>query len=144
MVRNGLIFYFYSILSMLYFFSFRDALFRLSLTNLHLLEKSTWETPYDKTKLCLDKGQSEEKCHNFIKVLLKSNNRILACGTNSFSPICTWREVRYKYYRNIFLNTFQFHIHTYRERKSEIKRERNRETLLFFLLLFKTILFVLD
>lgn len=71
----------------------RDALFRLSLPHLHLLENATWPSTEKKTAMCLNKGQSEDNCHNYIKVLLTNGKRILACGTESFSPSCTWREI---------------------------------------------------
>jgi chondroitin sulfate proteoglycan 4 len=61
--------------------------------NLTSLEKAEWLAPFDKTELCQNKGQAERNCHNFIKVLLSSGKRIFTCGTNAFSPECTWREV---------------------------------------------------
>ncbi|XP_018333129.1 semaphorin-5A, partial [Agrilus planipennis] len=73
--------------------SFRDAVFRLSLSGLHLLENVTWPATKEKIRLCLAKGQTEEKCRNYVKVLLSNGKRIFTCGTNAFSPICTWREI---------------------------------------------------
>lgn len=52
-----------------------------------------WKSPDNKTKLCLDKGQSEESCHNYIKVLLTNGKEVFTCGTNSFAPVCSWREI---------------------------------------------------
>lgn len=71
----------------------RDALFRLSLPALKLLEEAAWFAPDDKVSLCTDKGQSEKNCHNYVKVLLTDGKRVLTCGTNAFSPICSWRGV---------------------------------------------------
>lgn len=62
--------------------------------NLKLLEKAIWEAPSNKTGLCKLKGQTEQNCHNFIKVLLLYNNKLFTCGTNAFSPQCSWRKVR--------------------------------------------------
>lgn len=73
--------------------SSRDALYRLSLRGLRPLERSDWQAPMDKSQLCQDKGQTEEDCHNYVKVLLAYGHKLFACGTNAFSPVCTWREV---------------------------------------------------
>lgn len=62
--------------------------------NLQLLESSTWTSLKNTTKLCLDKGQTEKNCHNYVKILLTDGDRLFVCGTNSFLPICNWREVR--------------------------------------------------
>ncbi|GLH12202.1 Semaphorin-2A [Gryllus bimaculatus] len=71
----------------------RDALYRLSLWNLKLLEKAYWPAPSNKTSLCLEKGQTEEDCHNYIKVLLTNGKYLFSCGTGAFSPECSWREM---------------------------------------------------
>ncbi|XP_066909269.1 semaphorin 5c [Halyomorpha halys] len=71
----------------------RDSLFRLGVENLERREKAIWLAPADKVQLCQDKGQSEEDCHNFIQVLLTNGKRLFTCGTNAFSPTCTWREM---------------------------------------------------
>lgn len=71
----------------------RDMLYRLSLKKLTVLEQSSWPAPSDRSELCQNKGQAERDCHNFIKVLLSSGERLLACGTNAFSPLCSWREM---------------------------------------------------
>lgn len=47
----------------------RDYLFRLSLDGLTLLEESSWPAADELVRLCQDKGQSEEDCHNYIRVL---------------------------------------------------------------------------
>ncbi|KAG7309284.1 hypothetical protein JYU34_005224 [Plutella xylostella] len=71
----------------------RDALLRLSLRGLRPLERAEWGAPQDAVKLCLVKGQSERDCRNYIRVLLAHGARLLACGTNAFSPVCSWREI---------------------------------------------------
>lgn len=71
----------------------RDALYRFELRSLRLLEKAIWEAPANKTAFCIVKGQTEQNCHNFIKVLLISGRKLFACGTNAFSPQCSWRRV---------------------------------------------------
>ncbi|OXU28754.1 hypothetical protein TSAR_006189 [Trichomalopsis sarcophagae] len=43
--------------------------------------------------MCQDKGQSVEDCHNYIKVLLSNGKSLFTCGTNAFSPECTWRKI---------------------------------------------------
>ncbi|VVD03706.1 unnamed protein product, partial [Leptidea sinapis] len=69
-----------------------DTLYRLSLRGLRPLERADWPAPADKTKLCQDKGQTDDDCHNYIKVLLAYGHKLFTCGTNAFSPLCTWRE----------------------------------------------------
>jgi len=71
----------------------RDHLFRLSLDGLTLLEESRWPASDELTQLCKDKGQSEDDCHNYIRVLLSRGDQVLACGTNAFSPRCSWRQI---------------------------------------------------
>ena len=71
----------------------RDALYRLSLRGLTQLEKAPWLAPPEKVELCQNKGQAETSCHNFVKVLLANGKRVFTCGTNAFSPQCSWREV---------------------------------------------------
>jgi hypothetical protein len=48
----------------------RDSLYRLSLEGLTKLEKATWEATDSNVGLCTAKGQSEEDCRNYIKVLV--------------------------------------------------------------------------
>ena len=76
-----------------YNFSYRNALFRLNLLNLELIEDVPWESDYDKVQICLAKGQTDDNCNNFVKILLTDRERIFTCGTNAYSPRCTWREV---------------------------------------------------
>lgn len=71
----------------------RDRIFRLSLVGLQLLEASDWSSNKSTVETCTLKGQSQEACHNFVKVLHRHDSRILVCGTNSFSPLCTWRRL---------------------------------------------------
>ncbi|XP_022912170.1 semaphorin 5c [Onthophagus taurus] len=71
----------------------RDTLLRLELQNLTLTEDATWTSSEDKIQACVTKGQSEEDCHNFIKVLVTNGKHLFACGTDSFAPGCTWREI---------------------------------------------------
>lgn len=71
----------------------RDTLYRLSLGGLTQLEKASWPAPPEKVEMCQNKGQTEASCHNFVKVLLAGGKRIFSCGTNAFSPQCSWRAV---------------------------------------------------
>lgn len=72
----------------------RDTLFRLSLDALTRLEMADWTATPTKVGLCTAKGQSDQNCRNFIKVLLEHNDKIFACGTHAFSPKCSWREAK--------------------------------------------------
>ncbi|XP_015927012.1 semaphorin 5c [Parasteatoda tepidariorum] len=71
----------------------RDYLFRLNLESLRVLEETNWPATPEKLKMCMQKGQTEDDCHNYIRVLLMQGNRIFVCGTNAFSPLCSWRDV---------------------------------------------------
>lgn len=75
-------------------FDCRDRIYRLSISSLQLLESTTWSADPDKITSCLKKGQPETDCRNYIKVLQSSGTKLFACGTNAFSPQCSWREVR--------------------------------------------------
>ena len=71
----------------------RDALFRLSMDGLKKLEKAAWPASPQTVGLCTAKGQSEELCRNYIKVLVSYQDQVFACGTHAFSPKCSWREI---------------------------------------------------
>ena len=71
----------------------RDALYRLSLEGLTKLEKAEWPAKQDKISICTTKGQSEQDCRNFVKVLVSYRDQLLACGTYAFSPKCSWRPI---------------------------------------------------
>ncbi|KAL1492641.1 hypothetical protein ABEB36_010871 [Hypothenemus hampei] len=75
------------------FIGARDVLYRLHLSRLELLEVAKWEAAYEKRSSCIDKGQEESNCHNYIKILLTNGREIFACGTNAFSPMCSWRNI---------------------------------------------------
>lgn len=32
-------------------------------------------------------------CHNFVRVLIVYDGEVFTCGTNAFSPECSWRKV---------------------------------------------------
>ncbi|XP_076455691.1 semaphorin-5A-like isoform X2 [Babylonia areolata] len=70
----------------------RDQLLRLSLGNLTVLEATDWRSPPDIQSDCVNSGQNKATCHNFVRVLLlHKDNKVFTCGTNSYSPTCTWR-----------------------------------------------------
>ncbi|CAD6215680.1 GSCOCG00000493001-RA-CDS [Cotesia congregata] len=71
----------------------RDNLYRLTLNSLTPLEHASWPAPPEKATVCQDKGQTALDCHNYIKVLLTNGKSLFTCGTNAFSPQCTWREI---------------------------------------------------
>ncbi|XP_035826394.1 semaphorin-5A [Aplysia californica] len=73
----------------------RDSLFRLDLKDLSLLEQADWKSDDRTHNICIKKGQTAESCHNFVRVLLMvdKEEKVFACGTNSFNPQCTWRNV---------------------------------------------------
>ncbi|CAH0562275.1 unnamed protein product [Brassicogethes aeneus] len=70
----------------------KNNLFRLKFDKLEVIEQEEWSPPLEKKQQCIAKGGSEENCHNYIKVLLTNGTHIFACGTNAFSPKCSWRN----------------------------------------------------
>lgn len=40
--------------------------------------------------MCVDKGQREEECRNYVMLLQVYQNRLYVCGTYAFSPLCSW------------------------------------------------------
>ncbi|KAH8024126.1 hypothetical protein HPB51_021747 [Rhipicephalus microplus] len=70
-----------------------DHLFRLSLEDLKKLEDVAVPASNAAVRSCRQKGQAEESCRNYIKVLLSHNERLFSCGTNAFAPECTWRDI---------------------------------------------------
>ncbi|XP_023224670.1 semaphorin-5A-like [Centruroides sculpturatus] len=71
----------------------RDNLFRLTLETLEKLEETYWPSPENTILMCIQKGQTKEDCKNFIRVLTSYNGKIFTCGTNAFSPKCSWRDI---------------------------------------------------
>lgn len=70
----------------------RDMIYRLS-TSLKQIEKISWEAPVSMREMCQNKGQSENDCRNFIKVLQNYGNKLYVCGTYAYSPNCSWRQM---------------------------------------------------
>uniref|UniRef100_A0AAY4EXQ4 Semaphorin-2A n=1 Tax=Denticeps clupeoides TaxID=299321 RepID=A0AAY4EXQ4_9TELE len=64
----------------------RNYLFRLSLSNVSLLQVSRAISEYTHT-------HTQEVCQNYVRVLLLSGKKIFTCGTNAFTPICTTRQI---------------------------------------------------
>uniref|UniRef100_A0A8C5SQ37 Semaphorin-2A n=1 Tax=Laticauda laticaudata TaxID=8630 RepID=A0A8C5SQ37_LATLA len=71
----------------------RNYLFRLHSENLSLIQGVEWRCDETTIKACYSKGKSTEECQNYIRVLLIGGDRLFACGTNAFTPICTNRTL---------------------------------------------------
>ncbi|MFT7807873.1 semaphorin-5B-like [Arapaima gigas] len=71
----------------------RNYLFRLSLSNVSLMQATEWGPDDDTRRSCQSKGKTEVECQNYIRVLLIDGRRLFTCGTNAFLPICTVRQV---------------------------------------------------
>ena len=69
----------------------RDYLFRLSLDGLTLLEESEWRAPDETVRLCQDKGQSEDDCHNYVRVLHVQGEQLVHLFTPIFSLCASCR-----------------------------------------------------
>ncbi|XP_064595333.1 semaphorin-5A-like [Liolophura sinensis] len=70
----------------------RECLFRLSLEDLSELEMADWKSNNMTKLICRAKGQPENLCHNFVRVLIVYDGEVFTCGTNAFSPECSWRK----------------------------------------------------
>ncbi|XP_074157498.1 semaphorin-5B [Sminthopsis crassicaudata] len=70
----------------------RNYLFRLSLTNVSLLQATEWSSNEETRKSCQSKGKTEEECQNYVRVLIVSGRKVFTCGTNAFSPVCSSRQ----------------------------------------------------
>uniref|UniRef100_A0A8C1J3Z6 Sema domain-containing protein n=1 Tax=Cyprinus carpio TaxID=7962 RepID=A0A8C1J3Z6_CYPCA len=84
----------------------RNHLFRLSLSNISLLQATEWGVDESTRRSCQSKGKTEVRdellhfvsfcqdvCQNYVRVLLLNGSRLFTCGTNAFLPICTTRPV---------------------------------------------------
>ncbi|KAJ8283065.1 hypothetical protein COCON_G00055840, partial [Conger conger] len=71
----------------------RNYLFRLSLSNISLIQATEWGPDEDTRRSCQSKGKTEVECQNYIRVLLVNGKRVFTCGTNAFLPVCTTRQI---------------------------------------------------
>uniref|UniRef100_A0A3P9JA03 Sema domain-containing protein n=1 Tax=Oryzias latipes TaxID=8090 RepID=A0A3P9JA03_ORYLA len=71
----------------------RNALFRLTLNNVSLIQASEWAPDEETRRSCQSKGKSQDECQNYIRVLLVSGAWLLTCGTNAFTPVCMTRQM---------------------------------------------------
>ncbi|XP_026112127.1 semaphorin-5B [Carassius auratus] len=71
----------------------RNHLFRLSLSNVSLLQATEWGVDEGTRRSCQSKGKTEDECQNYVRVLLLNGSRLFTCGTNAFMPMCTTRPV---------------------------------------------------
>ncbi|KAK1795839.1 hypothetical protein P4O66_009859 [Electrophorus voltai] len=71
----------------------KNYLFRLSLSDVSLLQGTEWGVDEETQRSCQSKGKTEEECQNYVRVLLLTGVRLFTCGTNAFSPTCTTRPL---------------------------------------------------
>ncbi|XP_041371598.1 semaphorin-5B-like [Gigantopelta aegis] len=69
----------------------RGCIFRLSMSDLEVIQVADWNSNNETRDICIKKGFSAESCHNFIRVLFVFKDKVFVCGTNAFDPICSWR-----------------------------------------------------
>ncbi|XP_071825837.1 semaphorin-5A-like isoform X2 [Apostichopus japonicus] len=70
----------------------KDTLLQLSLQDLSPIQETVWRPSDLMVDICQSKGERPEDCCNFIRVLLPYKDKIFTCGTNAFSPLCSWRK----------------------------------------------------
>ncbi|CRK93680.1 CLUMA_CG007209, isoform A [Clunio marinus] len=72
----------------------RNVIYNLSIYDLTEQHKILWRSSEDDVKMCLVKGKDDEECQNYIRVLTMTTPGILlACGTNSFRPMCHFYNI---------------------------------------------------
>uniref|UniRef100_A0A4W3GS37 Sema domain-containing protein n=1 Tax=Callorhinchus milii TaxID=7868 RepID=A0A4W3GS37_CALMI len=76
----------------------RDAIFALNVSDIapnRFKNEVIWESPEQKRRECNFKGKNlQSDCFNYIKILLQLNStHIFVCGTNAFSPNCSYIHV---------------------------------------------------
>jgi hypothetical protein len=82
-------------LIVLCYYSNRLVQFDYQLNEIEVIE----DTPkHEDHTYCYNSRGSQENCYNHYRVLLigsyKSQQSLLACGTNAYNPMCSWRKVR--------------------------------------------------
>lgn len=70
----------------------KDVLMQLNLDDLSPVQETEWKPSELMVDICQSKGERPEDCCNFVRVLLPYEDKIFTCGTNAFSPVCTWRK----------------------------------------------------
>lgn len=69
-------------------FSMRDP------RSIQLTGKISWASKPDQIENCKSKARKQAECLNFIRILLHVNDtHLYACGTNAFSPNCTYVDL---------------------------------------------------
>ncbi|CAL4126343.1 unnamed protein product [Meganyctiphanes norvegica] len=52
-------------------------------------QRLVWNSQYQDSITCFNKGKSQDECQNYIRVLtMKEDGIYLVCGTNAFKPLC--------------------------------------------------------
>ncbi|XP_068174771.1 semaphorin-6D isoform X2 [Antennarius striatus] len=78
------------------FIAGRDQVYLVSLQESYRNEiipyrKLTWRSGQADKEMCAVKGKHRDECHNFIKVLIRTNDDLVfICGTNGFNPMCRY------------------------------------------------------
>ncbi|KAL4712745.1 hypothetical protein ACJJTC_008042 [Scirpophaga incertulas] len=68
----------------------RNTVYNLSLYDLseNVEQRLRWQSTDAHRELCVLKGKSADECQNFPRVAIRSQGRLLVCGTNAFKPLC--------------------------------------------------------
>ncbi|XP_035270638.1 semaphorin-4E-like [Anguilla anguilla] len=77
----------------LLFLGAREAVFALDMADIsHKKAQVYWQVTEEKQRECTYKGKNAKtECRNYIRVLQKADDdRMYVCGTNAFSPTCTY------------------------------------------------------
>ncbi|XP_069584983.1 semaphorin-4A isoform X1 [Ranitomeya imitator] len=62
--------------------------------NIKLTGEISWASKHDQIDNCKSKARKETECLNFIRILLPLNaTHLYVCGTNAFSPSCTYVDL---------------------------------------------------
>nr|XP_023653852.1 semaphorin-4E-like [Paramormyrops kingsleyae] len=70
----------------------RDVIYALDMQDVSRKKSEVkWAITKNEQEMCMTKGKTEVDCQNYIRILhTVHDGRIYACGTNAFSPLCTY------------------------------------------------------
>lgn len=68
----------------------RNMVYNLSLYDLseNIEQRLEWQSTDAHRELCQVKGKSADECQNYPRVVARTHNGLLVCGTNAFKPLC--------------------------------------------------------
>lgn len=77
----------------------RNNIYKIIIDDLKEIQRLTWHSTFEDIKMCFIKGNSEDKCENYLRIYADiTKHFILVCGTNAFKPLCRkYKKTHSKY-----------------------------------------------